>query len=127
MTKGFIGFDLRYPVIFASNGTASLVSELDSLEQSIKDIILTPIGTRFFERSYGSRIYRLLFDKVNTDNLSLLSQIITEDIRKNETRAIVLDVRVSVLGEDSEAIGIQIDFSNADRSALGTASITVEI
>ncbi|WP_332604158.1 GPW/gp25 family protein [Acinetobacter sp. ESBL14] len=52
------------------NNGQSLKSEIQSLQQSIQDIISTPIGSRVMRREYGSLLFELLDQPIN-DSLIL--------------------------------------------------------
>ncbi|EPF77289.1 baseplate assembly protein [Acinetobacter gyllenbergii] len=52
------------------NNGQSLKSEIQSIQQSIQDIISTPIGSRVMRREYGSLLFELLDQPIN-DSLIL--------------------------------------------------------
>lgn len=81
------GFDLAYPVEILETGLPKLITSDDLLRQAIKDRILTPVGSRFFHRSYGSRVRQLL----NEPNAPVISAVVKEFI----IEAIRQDSRVS--------------------------------
>ena len=43
-----------------SRETGEAVSDLDHIRQSVRDILLTPVGTRVMRRSYGSLLSALI-------------------------------------------------------------------
>ncbi|MEN4768967.1 GPW/gp25 family protein [Duffyella gerundensis] len=43
-----------------SRETGAAVSDLDHIRQSVRDILLTPVGTRVMRRSYGSLLSALI-------------------------------------------------------------------
>ena len=50
--------------------TGRTINDIDHINQSIKDIITTPIGSRIERRSYGSLLF-LLLDNPNTEATKL--------------------------------------------------------
>ena len=50
--------------------TGRTINDMDHINQSIKDIITTPIGSRIERRSYGSLLF-LLLDNPNTEATKL--------------------------------------------------------
>lgn len=62
--------------------------------RSIKNIMLTNRGERFFQPKLGSDITRLLFEPMGPSTANILSNIIRETITLHEPRAKVLEVEV---------------------------------
>lgn len=52
------------------NNGRTLLSEQESIQQALADIITTPIGSRIMRREYGSLIFELL-DQPTNDSLVL--------------------------------------------------------
>ncbi|MBI0029457.1 hypothetical protein B6D17_04180 [Gilliamella apis] len=50
--------------------TGRTINDMDHINQSIKDILTTPIGSRIERRSYGSLLF-LLLDNPNTEATKL--------------------------------------------------------
>jgi hypothetical protein len=48
-----------------SASTGKPLSGIDHLRQSIRDILITPIGSRVMRREYGSRLYQLIDAPIN--------------------------------------------------------------
>ncbi len=49
--------------------TGKLLTGLDHLRQSIRDILTTPLGSRVMRRDYGSRLRRLVAAPMNRSTL----------------------------------------------------------
>jgi len=47
-----------------------ILTSIDHLKQSIRDILTTPIGTRIMRRDYGSRLFELI-DRPYDNNLKI--------------------------------------------------------
>jgi len=78
MEISLIGFDVKYPIEITEQGTPALVGGTSLLSQALKDRLLTPIGSRFFNRSYGSLLPRLL----NEPNSQVAIPVIEEFVRE---------------------------------------------
>lgn len=58
--------------------TGCLITETALIQQSIEDILTTPIGTRVMRREYGSELFQLLDQPHNGANrLRVMAAIIT--------------------------------------------------
>ena len=80
-------------------GTNSLSKKIneDSVKQSLKNLLLTEYGERFYQPTIGSRIRRLLFENAtNTSNFLLekLDSEIRKTIEQKEQRVKLIDVQV---------------------------------
>lgn len=69
---------------------------LISVEDSIKDILLTPLGSRVMRPNYGSRLFELIDKRVDDEYKAKLTRFVVEAIHKNEPR-----VRVKRLNYES--------------------------
>jgi len=56
----YLGVGIKDPISL-TNGEADTVNRLALIEQSIRDILSVPQGTRFFVPDYGSRLAELMF------------------------------------------------------------------
>lgn len=81
-----------------------------SIKQSLKNIVLTRFGERFFQPSIGSDVYNSLFepnDVIMEDNLRFA---ISNAIRFNEPRVNLINVDVYSYAEE-DRIAVNIVFS----------------
>jgi len=108
--------DLYYQDIFTrdliNNDTKdlSLVTNEDSVKQSIINILLTNLGEKFFNQSFGSEINKILFENVTPQSTSTLISLVQNAIENYEPRANLLNVVASPLPDDN-AYAITIIFS----------------
>ena len=54
--------DISDSVVHPVSGRAILATDIDAIKNSIRNIILTPVGTRAFNPSFGTKIQTLLFE-----------------------------------------------------------------
>lgn len=73
----------------------SLTSEIESIRQSITDILTTPIGTRIMRREYGSKIPDLIDQPMNDVLILQLYSAIYTPILKWETRISIEKINIS--------------------------------
>lgn len=62
------------------------MKHLISIEESIKDILLTPLGSRLMLPNYGSKIYELVDKRVDDNFKALLTAYVVQAVHKYETR-----------------------------------------
>lgn len=70
---------------------------LIDIENSIKDILLTPLGSRVMLPEYGSRIYELIDRKVDDEFRADLACFVIEAVEKWEKRVKIDEVRLIYL------------------------------
>ena len=67
---------------------------LADIKQSIKDILLTPLGSRVMLPDYGSRIFELIDRKVDDEFRADLACYVIEAVEKWETRVKIDEVKL---------------------------------
>lgn len=87
----------------------------DHLRQSIRDILLTPLGSRVMRRDYGSRLYELVDRPLNEDTTADIRIATVEALARWEPRVEVLQVDVKVAAPDGRfEIGMLALYREAD-------------
>ncbi|EAH9150349.1 baseplate assembly protein [Campylobacter jejuni] len=76
------------------------MSYLVSIEESIKDILITPLGSRVMRPEYGSLLYTLIDRKIDDDFRVLLTRYTAEAISKWEKRVKLKGVRFNEMKEN---------------------------
>lgn len=87
----------------------------DAVKESIRNILLTNRGERFFNPTFGSDINALLFENISPQTESSLREYIELAINNFEPRANLIDVIVSVV-PDMNAYSATIVFSVINKS-----------
>lgn len=87
----YLGRGLKFPIQLLQGKGATSV-DLSLLNQSIKIILDTPIGSRLFLPDFGSRLRELIFEPNDEVLHDLLSLFIFEALDKWERRIKVLKV-----------------------------------
>lgn len=80
-----------------------------AVKQSIRNLVLTNYGERFFQPNIGSSVNRSLFEPDDAFLENDIVDSITRTITNNEPRATLVDVTVSPSNQDN-AIRIDITF-----------------
>ncbi|PID55458.1 hypothetical protein CSB45_15945 [candidate division KSB3 bacterium] len=66
--------------------TGRALSDIDHLQQSIADILLTPVGSRVMRRSYGSRLLELISQPYSIGTVLQIYTAIADALRQWEPR-----------------------------------------
>lgn len=86
-------------------GLLSRVTNEESVKQSLKNLVLTNVGERFYDPNKGSKINQSLFELFDPSNIEIIKLQLRECISAYEPRAIIRDIR---LREDLESNGYYI-------------------
>jgi phage baseplate assembly protein W len=107
---GNVYVDVSYTFIHPATNDILVSSDIDAIKNSIKNIVLTPIGTRPFAPNFGTRVGNLLFELADGGTATLIKNEILEGITKYEKR--VSNVVVAVAdNSDRNAYDITIGFT----------------
>ena len=90
----------------ANNGGA--IDGLDHLRQSVRDILITPLGSRVMRRDYGSGLFELIDANLTPLTLALIYAATVDALRKWEPRLRVTRVQAEALPEELEAGRVSI-------------------
>ncbi|MAX80397.1 MAG: phage baseplate protein [Crocinitomicaceae bacterium] len=74
----FFGVSYLYPREFNEDGSIALAGGLESVNQSIYSRLITPKGSRFMSREYGSYLHLLAFEPNDAVLHGLLKYFIPE-------------------------------------------------
>lgn len=98
-------FDLN-PV----TGYLAKVTNEDSVAQSMRNIVLTATGERFYDMNKGSRIRHSLFEPNNPETIELIKLQLRSALNAYEPRAIIHQIRMNE-DVDSNQYNVSIVFS----------------
>lgn len=102
------------------NQLAKVINER-SINQSLKNIILTDLGERPFQPNFGSNIRAMLFENSMEDNLSTLELYIANSINQNEPRVNLIEIKLQTSESDNElAVNILYNTINNPEPVLFT-------
>lgn len=89
---------------------------LISIEESIKDILQTPLGSRVMLPEYGSRLYELIDKKIDDEFRANLSWYVIEAVEKWEKRIKIDEVKLVSL--DSHKLKIKLVLTSTEELSL---------
>ena len=94
----------------------------DSVKRSIRNILLTDKGERFFNPTFGSDIRKMLFENFSPSTEQVVADLIKTAIGNHEPRANVIDVNVSG-NPDQNSMYINIVFSVINKAEPDTLEL----
>jgi phage baseplate assembly protein W len=92
----------------------------EAVKRSVRNLILTQRGERFFQPNIGSNIQNILFEPISDYTSDVLKELIIETIKNHEPRAISTDVIIRA-DEAKNSYNVSIFFyiiNNADPVAV---------
>jgi phage baseplate assembly protein W len=94
---------IEFPINY-SKKTANLTTNtsIDNIKQSIRLIILTEKGERFFDGNFGCSMNRFMFEPINEEVILDIGKEIEQSVIENESRVRDLRVEVEQGSQDGE-------------------------
>lgn len=92
VSQGFKDISMTFRVNPLNNDIITLKNE-NAIARSIRNIVFTLPGEKFFEENFGSRISRSLFENIDDISASLIVDEIRQSIRNYEPRVDLIDVK----------------------------------
>lgn len=86
-------FDLKFKA-HPVTGNLITVTDVDAIKQSVKNIIMTNIYEKLFNRDFFTNVTYSLFENVDSADLTIIKNKIKSIISNYENRAEILDVRI---------------------------------
>jgi phage baseplate assembly protein W len=94
ISKGFLDISSSFQVNPLNFDLISLKNET-AIARSVRNLILTTPGERFFNKNLGSRVSQSLFENIDDINASIIKDEITNTINNFEPRVDLIEVFVS--------------------------------
>ena len=128
----FVDFDLAFTKAGDSPPyDIALKKDINSIQQSIKNIILTSLGEKPFNRTFGGNLVDLLFDNVADD--SVIADLFTQiqyTLKKHEPRVILDSIDVDTDNMDKNMLSLDLAYILAGEPQGDTGltrSLTIEL
>jgi phage baseplate assembly protein W len=114
-------FDIEFEL--QSNGDITLLTDLDSVFNSIKNLVLTNKGERRMLPSYGSNIQKLLFEPLDEITARRIGEELVGELKVWEDRITISSMDVEILyDEDSYKIRLNFYISESLNQEIQTIS-----
>ena len=114
VSKGFRDVSMSFKSNPLTNDLIALKNE-NAIARSVRNIVFTLPGEKFFNENFGSRISKLLFENVDDLTASSIKDEIERSIRNNEPRVRLRSVKTLPNFENNEFdVTITYDIIGAD-------------
>lgn len=123
-SRKYKDFDLSF-MEHPQSGDVQKKIDLNSVRQSLKNLLMTMPGERPFNPYLGTELYRLLFEPMDPITISAIDQTIERTIQNYEPR-INLDLIQIVPAPDENSISITIVFRDKVTGTPGTFNTTLQ-
>jgi phage baseplate assembly protein W len=94
VSKGFLDISSSFQVNPLNFDLISLKNET-AIARSVRNLVLTTPGERFFNENLGSRVSQSLFENIDDINANIIKDEITNTINNFEPRVDLIEVFVS--------------------------------
>ena len=92
VSRGFKDISMTFQANPLNNDLIAIKNE-NAIARSVKNIVFTLPGEKFFNPDFGSRISKVLFENIDDITASVIVDEIKESIRNYEPRVELLDVQ----------------------------------
>ena len=92
VSRGFKDISMTFQANPLNSDLIAIKNE-NAIARSVKNIVFTLPGEKYFNPNFGSRISKVLFENIDDITASVIVDEIKESIRNNEPRVEVLDVQ----------------------------------
>ena len=101
ISKGFKDLSMSFQISPLNNDLIAIRNET-AIARSIRNLVLTQPGERFFNQNLGSKVNRSLFDNIDEISASIIKDEIENTIKNYEPRVSLIDVVVTPNFDDYE-------------------------
>ena len=108
-----------------ATGDLAVKRDVDSVKQSIKNLVLTDKGERLMQPKIGCKLRSLLFENFTPQAKIVAKQTISETIEQFEPRAQLLNIEISN-SPDSYAMYVSIIFNLINNEQQQVLDLEIE-
>jgi phage baseplate assembly protein W len=101
LSRGFKDVSMSFQVNPLNNDLISITNET-AIARSVRNLIFTLPGERFFNQNLGSRVSKVLFENMDEISASVIKDEIENTINNYEPRVDLISVEVSPNYENNE-------------------------
>lgn len=109
-----------------SRSSGTYLSDIESVKQSMTDILTTPKGSRVMLRDYGSDIYKYRDNPINNTTIANIYKAIAEAIDTWEPRVSLTSGKLTVETNEFGKLVIDVEFiykPTGTRNSLGVITV----
>jgi phage baseplate assembly protein W len=94
VSQGFKDISMTFQSNPLNNDLIALKNE-NAIARSVRNIVFTLPGEKFFNQNFGSRVSRSLFENIDEISASIINDEITNSISNFESRVNLIDVQTT--------------------------------
>lgn len=113
-------------IYYDYDSPTSVVQDADAISNSIKNIILTRKGSVPGKPTFGSNLYKVVFDHIDHIIVSLIKSYIIEAILEFEPRVRVKQVQVKEIPEYNRVI-VNVTYEYNINGYTDTSSVSIQL
>jgi len=111
-TKSFLGTGWSFPPTFSGKGDfTELVEGEQDIEQSLRILLSTVPGERVHRPEYGCGIYKMVYEKMDSNTMTLFKHIIEKAVLLFEPRITLNDVMFNFDKEKEGTLLIELVYT----------------
>ena len=92
VSQGFKDLSMTFQSNPLNNDLIAIKNE-NAIARSLRNIVFTTPGEKFFNESFGSRITESVFENIDSITATIITDEIRESINANEPRVVLDDVK----------------------------------
>jgi phage baseplate assembly protein W len=108
-SKSFKDISMSLGINYSTKDAISLKNE-NAIKSSVKNLVLTGLGTKLFQPQVGSKVYNLLFEPLDPILVTEIKDEIINTVNNFEPRINVTDVVVTGY-EDSNSLDVEMTYT----------------
>lgn len=108
-----------------TSGSLATVTNVESIEQSITNLVLTPTGSRPGRCSVGSKVQSMLFDLGTPGSIDALEASIKDVIDNFEPRATAVTVSVDKSTVMNNAVSAKVTYRPINQPQVETINLSL--
>jgi phage baseplate assembly protein W len=101
VSQGFRDISMTFQINPLNSDLIALKNE-SAISRSIRNIVFTLPGEKFFNENFGSRVSRVLFENIDDISASIIRDEITNSILNNEPRVQLIKVEIKPNYDNNE-------------------------
>lgn len=107
---------IDYLPVISSSGELKKITDLDVILSSWSNILITPLGTYLFDPTFGSELYKQVWEPTDVQTQEKIESEIRRRLRQFDDRATVEEVQVSFFpNQKGFEVNVIVNFGGEQR------------
>ena len=125
--KTFSDVDIDFSNVASANNVRTDIvkrTDVDSIKQSVKNILLTNPGEKPFMPLFGAELYQLLFELDTELDEDIITEQIENSIEIYEPRALIRNVHIKA-EPDANSAAVTVEFQVINTGEFATVDVDI--